>query len=230
MLVLPFSLALLSLIPSVISSQDFKIYHRLARGHGDQPKPDFTLRGTVTLDDAGTAKYISDSLPKLDLGDGEFHDCCLYEVALETPGVQPEDWSFTSTKACFLSSRVSDSLAIVVNGKGTPISLNYHINDAPLSGACSSHGHSHHNHKHHHSPSESSKFALFANTTVSVRRPNALQLPILKAPPILTAEGKVFVPPPEQSFIQKYWIYAVPIIFLMLFLPEDDQGAPRASS
>ena len=31
--------------------------------------------------------------------------------------------------------------------------------------------------------------------------------PQLRTPPPLTAEGKVVTPPPEKSFIQKYWMY-----------------------
>lgn len=93
-------------------------------------------------------------------------------------------------KQCFLSKRVSDSLAVVVNDVGIPITLNYRINGAPSDGACPSesltsghshhgqghqHGHGHHGHSHSHS-STVSELAVFANTTVSVKRPQSVRL------------------------------------------------------
>ena len=96
---LSLSVVLLCLVSSVLSSTDVRIYHRISRGHGAEPKPDFTLRGTVTLeDDSTSATYTSTPDSKLDLGAEGFHDCCLYEVAIEKPGAQ-KDWTFTSTKA-----------------------------------------------------------------------------------------------------------------------------------
>lgn len=94
------SLVLLWLLPAALSSTDIRIHHRISRGHGAEPKPAFTLRGTVTLEeDSASAKYTSAPESKLDIGGEAFHDCCLYEVALEKPGAEQKDWSFTSTKA-----------------------------------------------------------------------------------------------------------------------------------
>lgn len=95
------SLVLSLLIPAVLSITDVRIHHRIVRGHG-QPS-DFSLRGTVSVDEAtGIAKYTDAEEAKLDIGGDPFHDCCLYELALEKPGAEEKDWSFTSTKAVSL--------------------------------------------------------------------------------------------------------------------------------
>lgn len=77
---------------------EVRIHHRIARGRG---KPsNFTFRGTIAIDDeTNTAKYTAADSALLSLGSEPFHDCCLYQLALERPDLGEEDWSFTSTKA-----------------------------------------------------------------------------------------------------------------------------------
>jgi len=219
------SLSALWLVAVVLcNASEVRIHHRIARGHGKPPS--FTFRGTIDIDyETNTAKYIVADSGLLSLGNEPFHDCCLYQVALERPGFREEDWTFTSTKACFLTTRVADSIAVILNRDGTPMSLNYDILGTASNGACpNSHTHAKNSHAH----SRASQSAIFTNTTVSLTRPHQPPLPILKAPPLMTPDGKPVVPPPEKSLIQKYWIYAVPVLMLLLLAPEEDPGASRA--
>ena len=67
-------------------------------------------------------------------------------------------------------------------------------------------------------------FPSFFTSAVSIRRTyystHAHVLlprfsPILRAPPVLSAQGEPVKPPPEKSFIQKYWLYiASALVFL----------------
>lgn len=93
------SLSVLWLATAVLSNAlEVRIHHRIARGHGEPPR--FTFRGTITIDhERDIAHYIAAGSALLSLGSEPFHDCCLYQVALERPGLGEEDWSFTSTKA-----------------------------------------------------------------------------------------------------------------------------------
>jgi hypothetical protein len=93
------SLSVLWLATVALSdAAEVRIHHRIARGHGELPN--FTFRGFITVDEeTNTAKYTAADSALLSLGSEPFHNCCLYQLALERPGVREEDWSFTSTKA-----------------------------------------------------------------------------------------------------------------------------------
>jgi hypothetical protein len=39
--------------------------------------------------------------------------------------------------------------------------------------------------------------------------------PELRSPPPLTPEGKVVVPEPEKSLVQKYWVYALAFVVIL---------------
>ena len=80
------------------NASEIRIHHRIVRGHGEPPG--FTFRGTIAInEETDTAQYKYADSASLSLGSEPFHDCCLYQAALERPGLGPEHWSFTSTKA-----------------------------------------------------------------------------------------------------------------------------------
>lgn len=47
-----------------------------------------------------------------------------------------------------------------------------------------------------------------------------------KNPIKVGADGKVIAPPPEKSFIQKYWIYIVPVLVIMMMGGGEEAAAP----
>jgi len=58
-----------------------------------------------------------------------------------------------------------------------------------------------------------------ADTTVKVVPDRSIQKgpePVLAAPVVVNPDGQPPVQEPEKTFIQKYWIYILPIIFILL--------------
>ena len=55
--------------------------------------------------------------------------------------------------------------------------------------------------------------------------------PPLKQPLPTMQDGSIAQPPPEKSFIQKYWIYLIPVAILLLMPPaEDEKKDPAAGA
>jgi hypothetical protein len=44
---------------------------------------------------------------------------------------------------------------------------------------------------------------------------NALQRPALRAPPPLMPEGALVQPEPEKTFVQKYWMILIAVLFFL---------------
>ncbi|KAF8341307.1 uncharacterized protein EI90DRAFT_3033476 [Cantharellus anzutake] len=181
----------------------YKIHHRVH-------SLEFSLRATVTLrnkdgvlkafyesvKDRGTISLVPDS------------EEGYYQVALEYPlGTPSENWPLVSAKACHLSPRTSDVLTLVADGNGIVSRLNYHILNIPQDGSC---------------PSVRPSIPPTFNTTVHIKHPNPVPTPILRPLPAISPDGRPVQPPPEKSFLQKYWIYILPLFIILLITPEDE--------
>ena len=44
---------------------------------------------------------------------------------------------------------------------------------------------------------------------------NVLISPELRAPPAVTTDGEPVKPVPEKTFLQKYWMYLVPLLIVL---------------
>ncbi|KAI0081833.1 hypothetical protein K474DRAFT_1560101, partial [Panus rudis PR-1116 ss-1] len=163
---------------------------------GPGPHPDASLVHSETL--AADLLEFATTLQEV----ASHPEDALYQVALEHPGDKdPTQWHVSSVRACHLPHSVSESFTVHVGEDGSPFALDYFVGPIPHNGAC---------------PNErrASKTILntldlkpITNTTVVVTSPRLPPLAHLRAPPPLTTEGKPVEAVPEQSFLQKYWMY-----------------------
>jgi len=147
-------------------------------------------------------------------------DSAFYHVALQRDGDQSDaQWDVSSVKLCHLFHATSDT--IVLRTKGADVhAIDYFVSPIPHNGACP---------KRKGKKKRSATTATFSNTvlntTVITQTYKTSPLPELRAPPALTTDGEPVKPVPEKSFIQKYWMYIVPLVIMLLVSggPEDGQ-------
>ncbi|KZP00018.1 hypothetical protein CALVIDRAFT_319679 [Calocera viscosa TUFC12733] len=139
----------------------------------------------------------------------------VYQVALAEEGSREEDWPFAGVRACHALSAESDTLLLRLSPSGAPYTLSYALSPAPTSPSCP--------------PSSAAAATLFQNTTIVVQLPDRIPPLALKVPPPLNDEGEIVKPEPEKSFIQKYWMYLLPVMLLLLISPggEGEGGGAR---
>jgi tellurite resistance-related uncharacterized protein len=124
---------------------------------------------------------------------------------------------------CHLQQANAQTWIIYATGDDIPFSLDYFVSPVPNDGTC---------------PEGMVVSAALVdsiqnmNTTITFNRPaippqyahlieaqpestHFYQRPELRAPPPLTAEGEAVQPPPQKSFIQKYWLYIVGFLLIM---------------
>ncbi|KAL1747668.1 hypothetical protein HDZ31DRAFT_80242 [Schizophyllum fasciatum] len=212
-------------LASAAQAVELSVYHRVLTR--DAPAGEFTLRGTIsTAGSAGGPTYVSAG-PPADALTALAHalpasspeaGAALYQLALAPAGEAPPGRGPTSSiKACQLAAATAELLVLHTAGDAPdtpPFALDFFV--AP-GGPCS--------------PNTGLADALEAyasradtlNRTVTVRGPALPPVPELRAPPQLSAEGAPVQPPPEKSFIQKYWMYiaAVLVSILVMSGPED---------
>lgn len=68
------------------------------------------------------------------------------------------------------------------------------------------------------------------HTKVSLKHTQTLARKTLKQALPTNEDGTVQTPPPEKSFLQKYWMYMIPIAILLLMPPGDDDRAKGAEA
>jgi hypothetical protein len=108
-----------------------------------------------------------------------------------------------------------------VTDQGKPFALDYFVSPIPHDGTCPN-----------RTKTDPLNLPVFTNTTISVRSPkfpplyatlyfclpldlNALQRPALRAPPPLMPEGALVQPEPEKTFVQKYWMILIAVLFFL---------------
>ncbi|QRW16456.1 transmembrane protein [Rhizoctonia solani] len=180
------------------------IHHRIRRP-GEQPVP-FSHKGTVVLTPTGPsyapANAFRDQLATWIASTPDTR----YEIALETDGDQ-DDWPRSSVKLCHLTSAYEEYLTLHKTVSGDIFALDYHLDSVP-------------------------KWRMSPYTVGYVYCkygcPSQVPHSGVYVPPPMGADGQPIKPVSEQSFIQKYWMYIVPALIILLVLPAGpEEGAPQ---
>ncbi|KAJ3971504.1 hypothetical protein EV361DRAFT_215619 [Lentinula raphanica] len=219
------------LLPLCAAASNVNIYHRLfAPGLPEYP---FVERGVVDGLRLRPASSLSQQWldfervlanlatnPKVDLGR------VLYQVALEWEDAKRD---ISSVKLCHIPLITSDSIILHVPHSAetsTPHAIDYFVAPIPDDGACPRLGSD--------AVALASPFQAFSrlNTTIIHRSTTLPPSPQLRPPPQLTAEGAPVQPPPEQSFIQKYWMYIFAVLFALMMSAggPEEEGASKSGS
>ncbi|CDR88668.1 uncharacterized protein SPSC_05272 [Sporisorium scitamineum] len=66
--------------------------------------------------------------------------------------------------------------------------------------------------------------AKFFSTKIHSTSPQIAAKPTLKQAAPTNQDGSIQVPPPEKTFVQKYWYYAIPVV-LLLIMPDGQEEA-----
>jgi len=191
------------------------IHHRIFHPCG--PSFEYAQRAELALDSFEPTVYatsldLSSHVQQLRDADLDL-DKAYYQVALEPDGdVSATEWDVSSVKLCHLYHATSDAIILYAKD-GHVHALDYFVSPVPHNGACS----------------ERNKNANLhldkLNTSITLQSYLTPPLPELRTPPVLTTEGEPVKPVPEKSFIQKYWIYIVPMLIALLM-----SGGPEEES
>jgi len=172
-----------------------KLYHRVARD-SETPAP-FTVRGILTTD-----ALIQDGVIK----DLELAPNDVYQLAIERPGLEGSLWPKVGVPACRFTKNAVEIISILAHIDSEEVIHISHYTSAPIE-ACSD-------------PSVGGVIRLSDPETVTVnfRKPDRPDPPRLHQPPVVkfSDDGSEIKPPPEKTFIQKYWFYAIPIVFMIM--------------
>ncbi|KAH8106161.1 hypothetical protein BXZ70DRAFT_1004442 [Cristinia sonorae] len=219
----------LLLLPLAAAADPARLLHRVF--HPELPDLPFSQRASLhrthsgqhyTVPAPSLHDHFASFAQALQAHDVTLNDA-LYQLALEHPGDQNSaQWHISSVKACHLARSTDESITLHLAADGTPFALDYFVGPIPRNGACPK--------KNPKGQADLFDLHPIANTTVIVRSPTFPPLPQLRAPPPLTPEGKVFEPPQEKSFIQKYWVYfavAAVAILVTPSPPEEDKGGAK---
>ncbi|KAI0759933.1 hypothetical protein BC629DRAFT_1656506 [Irpex lacteus] len=204
------SLLLLVVPPSLVIANDnpdaLRVLHRIY--HPSRPSEPFTDRGALILTRSGPAaatphtftaaafQSILEELATKGLSASKASQEVLYQLALEHPGdTHHSQWHVSSVKACHLAQSTYEDVTVHLSANTSlpPFALDYFVGPIPHDGSC---------------PRIPKRTSPRADTHASSdeARPETPP-PTLKTPPPVNAEGNVVQPPPEKSFLQKYWIY-----------------------
>ncbi|CAE7120815.1 unnamed protein product [Rhizoctonia solani] len=201
----------LSLAVSALASNDTAVHiHHRIRLPGAEPVP-FSHKGTVVLTPAGPsyspAGAFRDQLAEWISSSPDAR----YDIALETQE-NPDDWPRSSVKLCHLSAAYEEFLTLHKTVSGDIFALDYHLDSVPKNGVCP------------HKPAA----MYIASTDIQIKSPSPAFTPRLKVPPPIGSDGQPTKPVPEKSFIQKYWMYIVPGLIILLVLPAGpEDNAPQ---
>ncbi|KAG9100317.1 hypothetical protein FRC06_004259 [Ceratobasidium sp. 370] len=180
-------------------TQPVHVHHRVRALGSDAP---FILKGTVLLTPAGPSYAPAASFRGQLIAWAQASETnTLYEVALQTDA-NPADWPRASTRLCYVTAAKEERLTMHRTRAGDVFAIDYHLSSVPNDGAC---------------PSASPLF--LANTEVQLKSPSSPFSPRLRTPPPLAPDGQPIMPVAEKSFIQKYWMYIVPALIILLVLP-----------
>jgi len=190
-----------------------ELYHRLLSSSSPSP---WSLRATVDLSHPQAHYHPSPDAASVLLAESAAGGEGVYQVALAVEGREEEEWAWAGVKACFASSALSDTLILRISSSGEPYTLSYALDPAPSSAHC---------------PSVSvASASLFQNTTILVRGPDRIPPLALKTPPQLSETGETIKPEREKSFIEKYWMYALPVLLLLLMSPGGEGEGGQAAA
>ncbi|KAJ1309127.1 hypothetical protein OPQ81_004803 [Rhizoctonia solani] len=200
-----------TVVTSAFASNDTAVHvHHRIRRLSEEPTP-FSHKGTVVLTPTGPsyapAGAFRDQLTAWISSSPDAR----YDIALETEG-NPDEWPRSSVKLCYLTAAYEEFLTLHKTVSGDIFALDYHLDSVPKNGACP------------HKPS----VMFISSTDIQIKSPSPALTPRFKVPPPMSADGQPIKPVPEKSFIQKYWMYIVPGLIILLVLPAGpEDGAPQ---
>ncbi|KAF8484918.1 hypothetical protein DFH94DRAFT_716929 [Russula ochroleuca] len=209
-----FSLFILLLLP-LLPLHALQLNHRLL--HPSAPQSPFFPRASILPDAAGNPRI--EPVPSVQADFEAFATFetshatdALYQLAIDLQGDSP--WLISSVKACHLVNTANEHLVLhVPYPGGTPFAIDYFLDSAPSHGKCP------------RGWASSPTLALPQNLTITVSIPNRPPLPQLRVPPPLTTTGDPVVQEPEKSFLQKYWLYIVLALGVLMITPGGEEGA-----
>lgn len=189
------------------------VHHRV-RLPGDTSTP-FTHKGTVLLTPTGLSYAPAAAFrSQLTAWSSNATTDARYEVALQTSPVEdgnPDDWPRASVKLCHVTGAQEEFLTMHKTLAGDIFALDYHLSSVPKDGNC---------------PKPAPLY--IASTDVQLKSPSPAFRPRLKTPTPMSADGQPVKAEPEKSFIQKYWMYIVPALIILLVLPAGpEEGGPQ---
>ncbi|PPQ99030.1 hypothetical protein CVT24_003590 [Panaeolus cyanescens] len=200
-------------------SATISLHHRIF--HPDLPALSYIPRATVDLStgqltsEQDLPEHFAGFIEALQTVDNP--ENTLYQLALEHEYDTAEAlWDFSSVRACYLAQATSQTIVLHFpsSNKAGPHALDYFLSPINHDGTCP---------LTNLGSTVSTVAALESfsksisnlNTTILIRNPTIPPSPELRSPPAISAEGEVVKPPPEKSFIQKYWMYMVAFLLVV---------------
>ncbi|KAF8663499.1 hypothetical protein AX16_001067 [Volvariella volvacea WC 439] len=231
-------LRLLPLLPLPALAAEYaqySVYHRLY--HPLLPHLQFRQRGSLHT---GASAFLPapslyyDLVSFLDpLREANFSpDTVLYQVALDPHGNADEAaWDISSVKLCHLGHVANETFVLHTTDpqNGRAYALDYFVSPLPHDGACSTPARK----NRPENPSMDPELHIVAknianlNASVIVRGTRMPPFPELRTPPPLTPEGQPVQPVPEKTFLQKYWMYIVVFLVVVVLSPAGEEEQPR---
>jgi len=223
-------LSMLFLLLLLSTAHALSIHHRVFHPQG--PQLQYVHRAQVSLDPSVSYSassqdfHLSSHIQQLRESNLDLSKA-YYQLALQrNEDASEAQWDVSSVKLCHLFHATSDT--IILHAKEQHIhALDYFVSPVLHNGVCPT-------------PKKKKKAAEIGayipldkfNTTVIIETYRTPPLPDLRAPPALTTEGEPVTPVPEKSFIQKYWIYIVPMLIALLISggSEEAQSQQRGQS
>ncbi|SJX61641.1 uncharacterized protein SRS1_12625 [Sporisorium reilianum f. sp. reilianum] len=248
----------LSTLPLATASTTYNVLHRVA---SFSSSPDWTVRGTLELDNATSvysntlaaaevaALHARAALPE---ASGLFYQLALTPTSSQ--GAVEEDGMWTSVRLCHLRQShadlptIDDELTLTLRNDHV-LALHYRIRDITLdSHSCPLPT----KHKWNQVQDEQRKArqrqlarrrgskpapappaqqaGVQFSTLVHIAAAHKAAKVVLKQAAPTNEDGTIQVPPPEKTFVQKYWFYAIPIALLLIMPDGQDERAGGAEA
>ncbi|CAG8611335.1 9034_t:CDS:2, partial [Paraglomus occultum] len=166
---------------------EYTVYHKLAS------QPAYSKRGELrVIPSMAVAQYV-DAKNALYVNKGE--DEIYFIKIVDNENTEQSYLSFT--KLCLLwASKFEDEIIIHLDSSNNLYHFDYYTAVDHCNGT----------------EMDDARFKTTVQTIKSIPGPR----PKLHGPVPVAEDGTVIGPPPEKSFIQKYWVYILPLILIML--------------
>ncbi|WVN85091.1 uncharacterized protein L203_100233 [Cryptococcus depauperatus CBS 7841] len=190
------------------TSEQYEIYHRLLPRVSDGTPRSFIPLGSISLLEQGTQSIEKRPWPDTPETTSEDDGTGWYQVGLQL-GDSEDAWLFTSTRSCYLTT--PPTIQVHLDGL-RPVSISVQSSDIFVDCAGNT------NVK---LPSDIS----IVDFVTAV--PEITLLPPLGPPPVVdSTTGAPITPPPEKTFLQKYWMYIVglALFFAVQMGPDEPRG------
>ncbi|KAG8900776.1 hypothetical protein FRB99_005766 [Tulasnella sp. 403] len=217
----------LALYASGAIAESLNVYHRLLVPD-DRITP-FSTRGTIEVSDAtglvfrpaeSATRELKTWLAQTQDNPASFEQG-FYQLAVQLRKQDgPEDWVFQSVRWCHVPISTTDVISLQKASDSGYYAFDYYVAPVPRDGSCPS--------------GQAGNVAnVLSNTTVALRDVNYPPVTILRRPVLLSETGEPIKPPVEKTFWQKYWVYIIGGVLVLLLAapePEDMQNRQRPAA